>query len=307
MGELTPAQRSTFKSMFQSGLKLLKYDRRPARPLPPGRLQAAAEDRRRRTWPSTCAGWWASSRSPARKGIELKLVLETRSMQLWCDLERHRARLPQPALQRDQVHPSRRAHPCQPREKGPMAEVVVEDDGPGFRRTSLPSGSSSASTRWTWAARAATAAPASGSRWRRRSSSCTAAPSGRESSKGARVHRGAPARPRALPRPRCWTAAGPRATCREGQRANDRGLMDFAVQMAARDEYRLLDIAEATERRVSPARRRTRTAGARGAGGGRHAGHHPARAQLAAHALQGHLRRGRPEGPGDGPCASGPR
>jgi signal transduction histidine kinase len=44
---------------------------------------------------------------------------------------------------------------------------------------------------------------------------------------------------------------GPARDVAEGHRANDRGLMDFAVQMAARDEYRLLDIAEATERRVS--------------------------------------------------------
>ena len=44
---------------------------------------------------------------------------------------------------------------------------------------------------------------------------------------------------------------GPARDVPEGHRANDRGLMDFAVQMAARDEYRLLDIAEATERRVS--------------------------------------------------------
>ena len=44
---------------------------------------------------------------------------------------------------------------------------------------------------------------------------------------------------------------GPSRDVPAGSRANDRGLMDFAVQMAARDEYRLLDIAEATERRVS--------------------------------------------------------
>src|SRR5438876_369889 len=44
---------------------------------------------------------------------------------------------------------------------------------------------------------------------------------------------------------------GPARDVAEGHRANDRGLMDFAVQMAARDEYRLLDIAEATDRRVS--------------------------------------------------------
>ena len=44
---------------------------------------------------------------------------------------------------------------------------------------------------------------------------------------------------------------GPARDVPEGHRANDRGLMDFAVQMSARDEYRLLEIAEATERRVS--------------------------------------------------------
>jgi len=53
-------------------------------------------------------------------------------------------------------------------------------------------------------------------------------------------------------RPDVLERRGPARDIPEGQRANDRGLMDFAVQMSTRDEYRLLDIAEATDRRVSP-------------------------------------------------------
>src|SRR5207244_11064673 len=52
-------------------------------------------------------------------------------------------------------------------------------------------------------------------------------------------------------RPEVLERRGPARDVPSGSRANDFGLMDFAVQMAARDEYRLLDIAEATERRVS--------------------------------------------------------
>src|SRR5260221_4635000 len=44
---------------------------------------------------------------------------------------------------------------------------------------------------------------------------------------------------------------GPARDVVAGARANDKGLMDFAVQLAGRDEYRLLDIAEVTERRVA--------------------------------------------------------
>src|SRR5260221_77451 len=45
---------------------------------------------------------------------------------------------------------------------------------------------------------------------------------------------------------------GPARDVVAGARAHDKGLMDFAVQLAGRDEYRLLDIAQVTERRVAP-------------------------------------------------------
>jgi signal transduction histidine kinase len=52
-------------------------------------------------------------------------------------------------------------------------------------------------------------------------------------------------------RPDVLERRGPVRDMVSSARADDRGLMDFAVQLAGRDEYRLLDIAEATERRVS--------------------------------------------------------
>src|SRR2546427_12478605 len=66
-----------------------------------------------------------------------------------------------------------------------------------------------------------------------------------ESSKGARFTVELP-RDKEHFRPDVLDRRGPTRDVPEGNRANDRGLMDFAVQMAARDEYRLLDIVEAT-------------------------------------------------------------
>jgi signal transduction histidine kinase len=52
-------------------------------------------------------------------------------------------------------------------------------------------------------------------------------------------------------RPEVLDRRGPARDVSQGQRGSDLGLTDFAVQMSQRDEYRLLDIHEATERRIS--------------------------------------------------------
>src|SRR5207237_1342674 len=51
-------------------------------------------------------------------------------------------------------------------------------------------------------------------------------------------------------RPEVLDRRGQRRDVLSGARAGDRGLMDFAAQMQAREEFRLLDIHEATERRT---------------------------------------------------------
>lgn len=51
-------------------------------------------------------------------------------------------------------------------------------------------------------------------------------------------------------RPEALDRRGDRRDVSTGKRGEDRGIVDWSVQLSARDDYRLLDIAEATERRI---------------------------------------------------------
>ncbi len=250
MGELTPAQRSTFDSMFKSGLKLLKMigDLLDLSRLEDSKLRLKIAQVDLAEYLRGLVGEVEPLAS--RKGIELKLVLETRSMQLWCDLERIERVFLNLLSNATKFTPPGGHIRVSLREKGPMAEVVVEDDGPGFPAAVSQriferfyqvdmGGSRRYGGTGIGLALAKEIVELHGGSIRA------------ESSKGARFTVELP-RDREHFRPDVLDRRGAARDVREGQRANDRGLMDFAVQMAARDEYRLLDIAEATDRRVSP-------------------------------------------------------
>jgi signal transduction histidine kinase len=249
MGDLTPAQRNTFDSMFKSGLKLLKMigDLLDLSKLEDSKLRLKISEVDLAEYLRGLVG--EVEPLALRKGIELKLLLEAPSTRVWCDLERIE-RVFLNLLSNATKFTPRGGHICITlREKGPIAEVVVEDDGPGFPPTVSQriferfyqvdmGGSRRYGGTGIGLALAKEIVELHGGAIRA------------ESSTGAKFTVELP-RDREHFRPDVLDRRGPARDVREGQRANDRGLMDFAVQMAARDEYRLLDIAEATDRRVS--------------------------------------------------------
>jgi signal transduction histidine kinase len=250
MGELTPAQRNTFDSMFKSGLKLLKMigDLLDLSRLEDSKLRLKIAQVDLAEYMRALVGEVEPLAS--RKGIELKLVLETQSTQVWCDLERVERVFLNLLSNATKFTPPGGHIRVLLREKGPLAEVVVEDDGPGFpaavsqrifeRFYQVDMGGS---RRY--------GGTGIGLALAKEIVELHGGSIHAESRKGAKFTVELP-RDREHFRPDVLDRRGPARDVREGQRANDRGLMDFAVQMAARDEYRLLDIAEATDRRVSP-------------------------------------------------------
>ena len=250
MGELSSAHRSTFESMFRSGLKLLKMigdlldlSRMEESKL---RLKVAEHDL------ADYLRGLISQVEPLtrRKGIVLTLQIEAKSSTVWCDLERIE-RVFLNLLSNATKFTSPGGHiQVLVRDGGPRAiEVVVQDDGPGFP----PDKAEKIFERFYQVDMGGTRRYGGTGIGLALAKEIVELHGGRiraESSAGARFTV-------ELPRDRdhfpveVLDRRGAARDVPEGHRANDRGLMDFAVQMSARDEYRLLDINEATERRVS--------------------------------------------------------
>jgi len=249
MGELSAAHRSTFDSMFRSGLKLLKMigdlldlSRMEESKL---RLKVAEHD-----LADYLRGLLSQVEPLAqRKGIELILRLDAKSTMVWCDLERIE-RVFLNLLSNATKFTQQGGHvQVVVRDAGTLLEVVVQDDGPGFP----PEKADRIFERFYQVDMGGTRRYGGTGIGLALAKEIVELHGGRiwaESSGGARFTVELP-RDRDHFRPEVLERRGPARDVPEGQRANDRGLMDFAVQMAARDEYRLLDIAEATERRVS--------------------------------------------------------
>jgi signal transduction histidine kinase len=249
MGELSPPHRSTFESMFRSGLKLLKMigDLLDLSKLEESKLRLKVAEVDLADYLRSLVAQVEPLAS--RKGIELSVRLESRSTMVWCDLER---------IERVFLNLLSNATKFTPpgghvrvfvRENGPIAEVVVDDDGPGFP----PAMSERIFERFYQVDMGGTRRYGGTGIGLALAKEIVELHGGRiraESHNGARFIVELP-RDKHHFRAEVLERRGPSRDVAEGQRANDRGLMDFAVQMAARDEYRLLDIAEATERRVS--------------------------------------------------------
>ncbi|HEY2029241.1 MAG TPA: ATP-binding protein [Myxococcales bacterium] len=251
-GDLTPAQHATFQSMFRSGLKLLKMigDLLDLSKLEDSKLRLKVAEN------DLCEylrGLIAQVEPLAhRKSIAIKLELEAPKSMVYCDLERiervflnllsNATKFTQPG-----GHIAVRL-----RESGNSTLVTVQDDGPGFP----PEKAEQIFERFYQVDMGGTRRYGGTGIGLALAKEIVELHGGRiwaESAGGAKFtvellrdrehfapevldRRGAA---RSLP-------GGSR-----GSRGEDRGLMDFAVQMAARDEYRLLDIAEATERRIT--------------------------------------------------------
>jgi signal transduction histidine kinase len=249
MGELTAAHQTTFQSMFRSGLKLLKMigDLLDLSKLEESKLRLKIAEH------DLCEylTGLVSQVKPLteRKGIELTLTMDMDSCVVWCDIERlERVFLNLLSNATKFTPPGGHVH-VRLQDQGPAVLVVVQDDGPGFpadKATQIferfyqvdMGGTRRYGGAGIGLALAKEIVELHGGRiWA-------------ESIGGGRFNVEL-AKDREHFRADVLERRGPARDMVSGSRADDRGLMDFTVQMAARDEYRLLDIAEATERRVS--------------------------------------------------------
>src|SRR6184192_737227 len=249
MGPLSTAHQTTFQSMFRSGLKLLKMigdlldlSRLEESKL---RLKVAEQD-----LGEYLRGLVAQVQPLAeRKGIELQLLAGAERSVVWCDIER---------LERVFLNLLSNATKFTPPgghikvallDLGTTVQVVVQDDGPGFP----PDKAEQIFERFYQVDMGGTRRYGGTGIGLALAKEIVELHGGNiraESAGGARFTVEL-IKDRDHFRLEVLERRGPSRDVPAGSRANDRGLMDFAVQMAARDEYRPLDIAEATERRVS--------------------------------------------------------
>jgi len=249
MGDLTAAQQTTFQAMFRAGLKLLKMigDLLDLSRLEESKLRLKIAEH------DLCEylrGLVSQVQPLAqRKGIELKLVLEVAVLPVWCDLERVERVFLNLLSNATKFTPPGGHVAVRVRESAGRALVTVEDDGPGFPTEKAEQiferfyqvdmgGTRRYGGTGIGLALAKEIVELHGGRIRA------------EADAGARFTVEL-LRDREHFPPEVLDRRGSQRDVPAGLRANDRGLMDFAVQMAGRDEYRLLDIAEATERRAS--------------------------------------------------------
>ena len=249
MGDLSAAHRSTFESMFRSGLKLLKMigDLLDLSRMEESKLRLKISEH---DIVEYLRGLVAQVEPLAqRKGIRLSLHLETPRSMVWCDLDR---------IERVFLNLLSNATKFTPpggrvlvivREVAGRTQVVVQDDGPGFP----PDKADQIFERFYQVDMGGTRRYGGTGIGLALAKEIIELHGGRiwaESNSGAKFTVEL-ARDKDHFAPDVLERRGPTRDVPEGQRANDRGLMDFAVQMASREEYRLLEIAEATERRVS--------------------------------------------------------
>jgi signal transduction histidine kinase len=249
MGELTAAHQATFQSMFRSGLKLLKMigDLLDLSKLEESKLRLKIAEHDLSEY---LQGLVAQVKPLTdRKGIELTLTMNVESCVVWCDIERlERVFLNLLSNATKFTPPGGHVH-VRIQDQGATVMVVVQDDGPGFP----PDKATQIFERFYQVDMGGTRRYGGAGIGLALAKEIVELHGGRiwaESIGGGRFHVEL-AKDREHFRADVLERRGPARDMVSGSRADDRGLMDFTVQMAARDEYRLLDIAEATERRVS--------------------------------------------------------
>ena len=249
MGELSPAHKTTFESMFRSGLKLLKMigDLLDLSRLEESKLRLKVAENDLAEY---LRGLVAQVQPLAeRKGIELTLQIDTPACLVWCDLERIERVFLNLLSNATKFTPPGGHVRVHLRDLGSSAMVTVSDDGPGFP----PEKAQQIFERFYQVDMGGTRRYGGTGIGLALAKEIVELHGGRiwaDSGGGARFTVEL-VKDREHFRPDVLERRGPARDMVSGSRADDRGLMDFTVQMAARDEYRLLDIAEATERRVS--------------------------------------------------------
>jgi signal transduction histidine kinase len=250
MGELSAAQKASFQSMFRSGLKLLKMigDLLDLSKLEDSKLRLKISEN------DLCEylrGLVAQVQPLAqRKDITIALELEVERSLVFCDLERIERVFLNLLSNATKFTPPGGRVTVNLREWGKATLVTVQDDGPGFP----PEKAKQIFERFFQVDMGGTRRYGGTGIGLALAKEIVELHGGRiwaESNGGAKFTVEL-LRDREHFSPDVLDRRGPARSLPGGSRGEDRvGLMDFAVQMAARDEYRLLDIAEATERRVA--------------------------------------------------------
>ncbi len=250
MGELSTTQQATFQSMFRSGLKLLKMigDLLDLSKLEESKLRLKIGEQ---DLVEYLRGLVAQVQPLAqRKDIELVFTADAERCLVWCDLYRiERVFLNLLSNATKFTQPGGHIL-VKLRDLGGAVQVLVQDDGPGFP----PEKAQQIFERFFQVDMGGTRRYGGTGIGLALAKEICELHGGRiwaESSSGAsftvellkdKAHFPAGVLER----------RGAARSMPDGARAGDRGLMDFAVQMSGRDEFRLLDIAEHTERRIAP-------------------------------------------------------
>ncbi|HEX9577001.1 MAG TPA: HAMP domain-containing sensor histidine kinase [Myxococcales bacterium] len=246
--DLTPPQLATFQSMFRSGLKLLKMigDLLDLSRLEESKLRLKIGEHELADY--LCGLVAQVEPLTQRKGIEINL--EAEKCLVWCDLERVERVFLNLLSNATKFTPPGGQVLVRLRAVGGVAQILVQDDGPGFP----PEKAEQIFERFYQVDMGGTRRYGGTGIGLALAKEIVELHGGRiwaESSGGARFTVELP-RDKDHFRTEVLERRGPTRDVPAGSRGGDRGLMDFAVQMSARDEYRLIDIDEATDRRVSP-------------------------------------------------------
>jgi signal transduction histidine kinase len=248
MGEVNASQRTTFEMMFRSGMKLLKMvtDLLDLSKLEESRLRLKVGEH---DLLEMLRALVEQVRVLAeRKKVELKLVTVLQRCPVHCDPER---------LERVFVNLLSNALKFTPEgghisvsidDSGDRVHVVVEDDGPGFP----PNLAERIFERFFQVDMGETRRYGGTGIGLALAKEIVELHGGRI---GAQSDRGARFTVELLKgkehfRPEIIDRRSHKRDVLGGSRAGDRGLMDFAAQIQSRNEFRLLDITEATEERV---------------------------------------------------------
>ena len=249
LGELSSIQTATFQSMFRSGMKLLKMigDLLDLSRLEESKLRLNVKEHDLVEYLKNLVGQVLPLAQ--RKRIELTFSSDKERCLCFCDLERMERVFLNLLSNATKFTPEGGHIRVLLRDTGEQVHVIVHDDGPGFPSDKAEQiferffqvdmgGTRRYGGTGIGLALAKEIVELHGGRiWA-------------ASAQGARFTVQLIKDREHLP-PEVLDRRGARRDVVQGLRAGDRGLMDWAVQMSGRDDFRLLDIAEATDRRIT--------------------------------------------------------